>query len=63
MAVPPAWAKLPEPARSKPADEPANPPLAAGAVEKLLLSRRELELPDGRYLLLYSNLEPVPGDA
>ncbi|MDQ6917938.1 MAG: hypothetical protein M3Z98_01135 [Candidatus Dormibacteraeota bacterium] len=54
---------MPEAARSRPGDEPANPPRAAAAVEKPLLSRRELELPDGRYLLLYSNLEPGPADA
>jgi len=28
-----------------------------------LLSRIELELPDGRYLLAYRHLEPAPADA
>jgi hypothetical protein len=63
MAGPPAWAKLPETAGSLPAGEPARAPLSVVTPANPLLSRLELELPDGRYLLLYSQLEPVSADA
>jgi hypothetical protein len=54
---------LPEPAGSLPADKPARAPLSAVTPGNPLLSRLELELPDGRYLLVYSRLEPVSADA
>jgi hypothetical protein len=43
--------------------EPAGPPPAAQAPGNPFLSRVELELPDGRYLLVYRQLEPAPDDA
>jgi hypothetical protein len=54
---------LPEPAGSLPAGEPARAPLFVVTPGNPLLSRLELELPDGRYLLVYSQLEPVSADA
>jgi hypothetical protein len=59
----PAWAKLPEPAGSLPGEEPARAPLSVVTPGNPLLSRLELDLPDGRYLLVYSQLEPVSADA
>jgi len=45
------------------AGEPARAPLSVVTPANPLLSRLELELPDGRYLLVYSQLEPVSADA
>jgi hypothetical protein len=54
---------LPEPAGSLPAGELARAPLSVVTPANPLLSRLELELPDGRYLFVYSQLEPVSADA
>jgi hypothetical protein len=54
---------LPEPGDSPPALEPADRASAASAPESPLLSRLELELPDGRYLLTYRRLEATAADA
>jgi hypothetical protein len=54
---------LPEPAGPLPAGEPARAPLWVVTPANPLLSRLELELSDGRYLLVYSQLEPVSADA
>jgi hypothetical protein len=66
------WTKLPEPGEP-PALEPAGqasslpasslPASAVSASENPLLSRLELELPDGRYLLAYRRLEVTSADA
>jgi hypothetical protein len=54
---------VPEPAGSPPADQPAAQQLSVVTPGNPLLSRLELELADGRYLLAYSPLEPAPADA
>jgi hypothetical protein len=54
---------LPEPAGSPPADQPDGPRLSVVTPGNPLLSRLELELPDGRYLLAYTQLEPASADA
>jgi hypothetical protein len=54
---------LPEPEGSPSAPEQAGPPPAAAASGNPLLSRLELELADGRYLLVYRHLEPAAADA
>jgi hypothetical protein len=51
---------LPEPGDSPAALEPAD---RASAPESPLLSRLEVELPDGRYLLAYRRLEAIAADA
>ena len=53
-------AKVPEAADSAGSEEPASPPAAAppsAATADPFLSRLELQLPDGRYLLSYRRLE------
>jgi hypothetical protein len=54
---------LPEQAGSSPANEPGGPKPSVVTPGNPLLSRLELELPDGRYLLAYSQLEPASADA
>jgi hypothetical protein len=54
---------LPEPGESPPALEPAGQASAVPASENPLVSRLELELPDGRYLLAYRRLEATSADA
>jgi hypothetical protein len=54
---------LPEPEGSPSAHEQAGPPQAAAASGNPLLGRIEVELPDGRYLLVYRHLEPAAADA
>jgi len=54
---------LPEPGERPPDLGPASPTSVPPAPENQLLSRMELELPDGRYLLAYRRLEATPSDA
>jgi hypothetical protein len=54
---------LPEPDGSPAAHEEAGPPESAASPGNPLLSRLELELPDGRYLLVYRHLEAAAADA
>jgi hypothetical protein len=54
---------LPEADGSPATSEPTGPQAKAGEGGNAILSRLELSLPDGRYLLAYRRLEPVPDDA
>jgi hypothetical protein len=49
---------LPESGDSSQPGQPAATPPPRPAAGDALLSRVELELPDGRYLLAYQHLEP-----
>jgi hypothetical protein len=55
-------AKLPEPSARSSADERGAAPRPPAAPLNPLLSKVELELPDGRYLLAYRQVEAAAPD-